>query len=157
MWRTTPVEKKENRSDIRCNGTDTRDERKEILVTEVDEGDWKNSASSLVVVVSHGLFAKIPLNLLLVHVVVEVDGIRVGRSCRCFLACRGRAIASLGSSAGSNKAHRGTSLALQCSHGIRTLGSLAFALRAILRALLTTSNSLRGDEVDVGARKRSVY
>lgn len=28
MWHTTPVEKKENRSDIRCNGTDTREERK---------------------------------------------------------------------------------------------------------------------------------
>jgi hypothetical protein len=127
--------------------------RKEgILVTEVE----KNWTSSLVVVVSHGLFPKTHSDLLLVHLVVEVDGIRVGRCGGLFLARRWRAIAPFGSSAGGNKAHWGTSLALQCRHGIGTLESLAFALRAVLRALLTAGNSLRGDEVDVGARKRGV-
>lgn len=80
--------------------------------------------------------------VLLFHVVVEVDGIRIGRSCRLFLACRWRTIASLGSGAGGNKAHGGTSLAFQCSHRIGTLGSLAFTLDAVLRTLLAAGNGL---------------
>jgi hypothetical protein len=88
--------------------------------------------------------------LLGIHVLVEINGVWVGRGRWCF-ASRLGPIATLRAGAGSNEAHGGTSLTFESGHGIGTvcvfLALLAFA---VLGALLAASNGLRCNEVDIG-------